>query len=199
MSTDDQLRIGDAERDETMAALREHFAQGRLTREELDERLDLALSARTAGDLARVHADLPGPGRHSPTRDAAVWHGPGAWPDAWRERAPWPEARRGQDAWPGGWPEGAWAGAARWAEEYGQGGSRRARHLRRMHAHRMRHAHLGRRHRGPGPLAPVLLVALVIGLAVSGFSVLKVLFFVWVAAMVFGFAHRRSHLARLGR
>ncbi|GAA4070924.1 DUF1707 SHOCT-like domain-containing protein [Nonomuraea soli] len=54
-----ELRIGDAERDRAMAVLREHFAQGRLSREELDERLDLALAARTARDLTAVTADLP--------------------------------------------------------------------------------------------------------------------------------------------
>lgn len=74
------LRIGDAEREQTMAALREHFAQGRLDHEELDERLDRALAARTAGDLAQVTADLPG----SP----AVHPGPPATPipgmDDWK-------------------------------------------------------------------------------------------------------------------
>jgi hypothetical protein len=61
MTSRDDLRIGDAERDAVMTALREHFAQGRLTHDELDERLDTALAARTAGDLRRVTADLPGP------------------------------------------------------------------------------------------------------------------------------------------
>ncbi|MEU8245066.1 DUF1707 domain-containing protein [Nonomuraea sp. NPDC048916] len=73
----DDLRIGDAEREHTMAALREHFAQGRLDHEELDQRLDQALAARTAGDLARVTADLPG-SRPRPHRDPAI---PG--PDDW--------------------------------------------------------------------------------------------------------------------
>ncbi|WP_326642106.1 DUF1707 domain-containing protein [Streptosporangium sp. NBC_01755] len=61
MTPRDDLRIGDAERDAAMEALREHYAKGRLTREELDERLELTLSARTGGDLAVVCADLPGP------------------------------------------------------------------------------------------------------------------------------------------
>ncbi len=55
----DQLRIGDAEREVSVAALGEHFAQGRLTREEYDERSDAVWSARTRGDLAPVFADLP--------------------------------------------------------------------------------------------------------------------------------------------
>ncbi|MEU1719683.1 DUF1707 domain-containing protein [Nonomuraea sp. NPDC005692] len=54
------LRIGDAEREQTMAALREHFAQGRLTHEELDERLDRTLASKTVRDLSQVTADLPG-------------------------------------------------------------------------------------------------------------------------------------------
>lgn len=55
----DDLRIGDAERDRMAEALREHYAQGRLTREELDQRLDQTFAARTAGELARVAHDLP--------------------------------------------------------------------------------------------------------------------------------------------
>jgi hypothetical protein len=58
MSTE-QLRVGDAERDEVASALHEHFAQGRLARDELDERLSAALSARTVGDLRQVTRDLP--------------------------------------------------------------------------------------------------------------------------------------------
>lgn len=61
MTSQDDLRIGDWERDKAMAALREHFAQGRLTAEELDERLGDALTARTGGDLRRLTADLPEP------------------------------------------------------------------------------------------------------------------------------------------
>lgn len=55
----DAPRVGDAERDQTTAALREHYARGRLTHAELDERLGLALNARTARDLAQATADLP--------------------------------------------------------------------------------------------------------------------------------------------
>ena len=58
---DDRIRISDADRDRVTARLREHFAEGRLSREELDERLSAALSAKTFGDLRRVMADLPGP------------------------------------------------------------------------------------------------------------------------------------------
>jgi uncharacterized protein DUF1707 len=57
----DHLRVGDAERDEVAVALHDHFAQGRLTRDELDERLEVTLSAKTAGDLREVTRDLPGP------------------------------------------------------------------------------------------------------------------------------------------
>jgi hypothetical protein len=54
-----ELRIGDRERDTVAAALSEHFALGRLTREEFDERLDGATRAKTAGDLRLLVADLP--------------------------------------------------------------------------------------------------------------------------------------------
>jgi len=55
----EQLRVGDAERDEVTTALHEHFVQGRLTRDELDERVTATLSARTVGDLRTVTRDLP--------------------------------------------------------------------------------------------------------------------------------------------
>ena len=58
---DDRIRISDADRDGATARLRDHFAEGRLTREELDERVAAALNARTVGDLRRVMADLPEP------------------------------------------------------------------------------------------------------------------------------------------
>jgi hypothetical protein len=54
-------RIGDAERDSAAELLREHMAQGRLTAEEFDERIDAALKARVASDLDPLFSDLPGP------------------------------------------------------------------------------------------------------------------------------------------
>ncbi len=57
----DELRIGDAERGSAVEALGEHFAQGRLSQEEYDERSDVVWAARTRRDLAPVFADLPGP------------------------------------------------------------------------------------------------------------------------------------------
>lgn len=58
---DDRIRTSDADRERVTARLRDHFAEGRLTREELDERITAALNARTFGDLRRVMADLPEP------------------------------------------------------------------------------------------------------------------------------------------
>jgi hypothetical protein len=57
------LRIGDAERDAAAADLGEHYAAGRLTLDELHERLDAVFSAKTFSHLTRIMADLPGPGR----------------------------------------------------------------------------------------------------------------------------------------
>ncbi|MDO5498695.1 MAG: DUF1707 domain-containing protein [Propionibacteriaceae bacterium] len=64
--TDEQLRIGDQERDQTAGALTEHFAAGRLTREELDHRTGVVLRARTVLDLREVLADLPRLDRPAP-------------------------------------------------------------------------------------------------------------------------------------
>lgn len=53
------LRVGDVERDDAARALGEHYAAGRLDRDEYDERLDAAFAARTQGDLMALFRDLP--------------------------------------------------------------------------------------------------------------------------------------------
>jgi hypothetical protein len=58
---DDRIRISDADREQVTARLREHFAEGRLSSDELEERITGALSAKTFGDLRRLMADLPDP------------------------------------------------------------------------------------------------------------------------------------------
>ena len=84
---DDRIRVSDADRERVTARLREHFAEGRLSQEELDERLSAALSAKTAGDLRRVMTDLPGPapvpalaGPLRPAGGLAFRRGPRLWP-----------------------------------------------------------------------------------------------------------------------
>ncbi len=54
-----ELRISDAEREAAVSALGEHYAAGRLTKDEYDERADRAWAARTASALAPLFADLP--------------------------------------------------------------------------------------------------------------------------------------------
>ncbi|MGO4956817.1 DUF1707 SHOCT-like domain-containing protein [Luteococcus sp. Sow4_B9] len=59
-------RIGDQERDEAVAQLREHHALGRIDASEFDERMSSALAARTLADLALLFGDLPPlPGRRT--------------------------------------------------------------------------------------------------------------------------------------
>ena len=53
------LRIGDAERDRAIAALGDHFAEGRLNAEEFDQRVDQAIKARFNDDLEPLFVDLP--------------------------------------------------------------------------------------------------------------------------------------------
>lgn len=59
LTTGPDLRVGDAERDATVVALCEHFAQGRLTTEELNGRLEAALAAITRGEMSLAICDLP--------------------------------------------------------------------------------------------------------------------------------------------
>jgi uncharacterized protein DUF1707/2TM domain-containing protein len=56
---DANLRASDAERERQADRLREHAAEGRITIEELEERLDRVYSARTGGELDQVLQDLP--------------------------------------------------------------------------------------------------------------------------------------------
>ncbi len=73
---DDRIRVSDADRERVAARLREHFAQGRLSTEELDERISATLGAKTFGDLRRVMADLPEPALVPPqARRSAPWAG----------------------------------------------------------------------------------------------------------------------------
>ncbi len=60
---DPALRASDADRDAVAARLRDAHAEGRLTPEEFDQRLDATFAARTLGDLAPLTADLPPPTR----------------------------------------------------------------------------------------------------------------------------------------
>ena len=53
------LRASHADRDRVVDALRVAAGDGRLSAEELDTRLESALSARTLGELAGLTADLP--------------------------------------------------------------------------------------------------------------------------------------------
>ena len=73
---DDRIRTSDADRDRVTARLREHFAEGRLDQDELEERVNDALNARTFGDLRKVMIDLPEPAL------APMPAGPGPWPAA---------------------------------------------------------------------------------------------------------------------
>src|ERR1700691_6292406 len=59
MATGFNVRVGDADRDAVAAQLRDHYADGRLTLDELNERLDLVFAAKTKADLDEVMRDLP--------------------------------------------------------------------------------------------------------------------------------------------
>jgi hypothetical protein len=76
---DDRIRTSEADREQAAARLREHFAEGRITADELDERIAAVLSARTFGDLRRTMADLPGP-VPAPPRPVPPRPGPAPWP-----------------------------------------------------------------------------------------------------------------------
>lgn len=120
MASEPSLRIGDAERDAVAAELREHYAHGRLTLEEFNERLDAAFAAKTQRDLNRLISDLP-----------HVRSGGGPLPS--QRTRPGPLLASGAPAsgvlaanWQGGqWPAQNWAGQD-WTGR--SQGARRSRH-----------------------------------------------------------------------
>jgi uncharacterized protein DUF1707 len=81
MATGYNVRVGDADREAVAAQLREHYADGRLTLEELNERLDQAFAAKTKADLNTVMRDLPQAARPAAglPYGGNAWQGP-AWP-----------------------------------------------------------------------------------------------------------------------
>jgi hypothetical protein len=75
MATGYNVRVGDADREATAAQLREHYADGRLTLEELNERLDQTFAAKTKADLNTVMRDLP----QAPRPTAGMPYGGTGW------------------------------------------------------------------------------------------------------------------------
>ncbi|GAA3081594.1 DUF1707 SHOCT-like domain-containing protein [Streptosporangium carneum] len=215
MTFPDDLRIGDAERDAAMDALREHYAQGRLTHEELDERLELVLSARTGRDLAAVGADLPDPygtglNGHGGLPGGGEEYGE-QWDHAWsrhhrhREELEERRRRRRHGQWaphPASWHDpAAWHHSAPWgkwdnpavqqlvARKHAEATQRAmARHQRRM-SRRMGH-------RG-GPSGFPLVVALIAVVAIAGFWTFKFLLLPLLVLAVAGMFHRRRRHHRM--
>ena len=61
-----QLRAADTDRDHTAEVLRRAAAEGRITFEELDERIGRAYAAKTFADLEALTSDLPSAGVRAP-------------------------------------------------------------------------------------------------------------------------------------
>ena len=59
MSDLSSLRVADADREQLVEELREHTVAGRLTSDEIEERLGGAYGAATRADLDALRADLP--------------------------------------------------------------------------------------------------------------------------------------------
>jgi hypothetical protein len=59
MSDPSQLRVADADREQLVEELREHALAGRLSSEEMEERIGSAYRAMTRADLDALRADLP--------------------------------------------------------------------------------------------------------------------------------------------
>jgi hypothetical protein len=133
MATQPSLRIGDKERDAVAAELQEHFAHGRLTLEEFNQRLDAVFAAKTQRDLSRITADLPhirsgGAPLPSSRRTRSLASGPPAagWPGHWTGGANSAALASGA-GWSGavarpGSPGGEWSGRYRYGGQRPRGG-----------------------------------------------------------------------------
>jgi hypothetical protein len=124
MATEFNVRVGDADREAVAAQLREHYSDGRLTLDELNERLDKTFAAKTRADLNTITRDLPpigGPRAGTPgaTTGFSAGNGPSPWTGPRRNDAGWGrdsrwEGRGGAGAGGGTGPRraGLLAGAA---------------------------------------------------------------------------------------
>lgn len=88
------LRVSDAEREAAVVRLREAAGEGRLTFEELAERSELAYTARTDAELARLSDDLPATAAPVPRSSL---------PEVRSERADWVVAVMGASERKGRW------------------------------------------------------------------------------------------------
>jgi hypothetical protein len=73
------VRASDADRERVVEQLRRAAAEGRLAIDELEERVALALSAKTYSDLQALTADLPKAGASSSSRLPAEKSRSGGW------------------------------------------------------------------------------------------------------------------------
>jgi hypothetical protein len=70
------MRISDADREQVAQVLHQALADGRITVNELEERLSTVYAAKTFGELKPVTADLPGSGAVSPVAPSALQPAP---------------------------------------------------------------------------------------------------------------------------
>ncbi|MEV4168659.1 MULTISPECIES: DUF1707 SHOCT-like domain-containing protein [unclassified Nonomuraea] len=100
MANSPEMRASDVDRDRVAAILREHTAQGRITMEEFNERLEELYRSKTYGELAKLTVDLPDVDmRHLPARAAP---------------APAPEQRRMHSGMMAAWSAWAVASGINW-------------------------------------------------------------------------------------
>lgn len=85
MSDTPEVRIGTAEREQALESLGEHFAAGRLTLAEFEERSGKASAATTRGDLEVLFTDLPSVTAHTPAAATETAPAKRGLPDRWRD------------------------------------------------------------------------------------------------------------------
>ncbi|MEZ5153716.1 DUF1707 domain-containing protein [Rhodococcus zopfii] len=85
MSDTPEVRIGTAEREQALQRLGEHFAAGRLTLAEFEERSGKASAATIRSDLEVLFTDLPATAENVPAPAAETAPAKRGLPDRWRD------------------------------------------------------------------------------------------------------------------
>lgn len=96
MTSADEMRASDADREKVVNALQEQVGEGRLTLAEFEERSGEAYTAKTVGELRALFKDLPGDPLAPPPAPRLPWDQPFGMPAAppWSQRGPYPSSRQ---------------------------------------------------------------------------------------------------------
>jgi hypothetical protein len=171
-SSDQHLRVSDADRHAVADELARHYGEGRLDKAEFDERVSQTMNAKTRGDLSGLFDDLPDldvPDAGAPAGSGGIAGRPG------RTRRSGRTADRAADEAADGAADGAAGPAAGFLASRPAGRAERT-----------------------GPIRPVLMLILVVVVATAAWHALAWTFipWLWIAILVVAVLFATGHLGR---